>query len=30
MIVSFELGIAMLLAGLVAHRMLTLRERRDS
>ena len=29
-IVSFELGIAMLLAGLVAHRMLTLRERRDS
>jgi hypothetical protein len=29
-IVSFELGIAMLLAGLVAHRMLALRERRDS
>jgi hypothetical protein len=29
-IVSFELGIAMLLAGLVAHRTLTLRERRDS
>jgi hypothetical protein len=29
-IVSFELGIAMLLAGLVAHRILTLRERRDS
>jgi hypothetical protein len=29
-IVSFELGIAMLLAGLVAQRVLTLRERRDS
>ena len=29
-IVSFELGLAMLLAGLVGHRMLTLRERRDS
>jgi hypothetical protein len=29
-IVSFELGLAMLLAGLVAHRTLTLRERRDS
>jgi hypothetical protein len=29
-LVSFELGLAMLLAGLVAHRMLTLRERRDS
>ena len=29
-IVSFELGLAMLLAGLVSHRMLALRERRDS
>ena len=29
-IVSFELGIAMLLAGLVGQRILTLRERRDS
>jgi hypothetical protein len=29
-IVSFELGLAMLLAGLVAHRMLALRERRES
>jgi len=29
-IVSFELGLAMLLSGLVAHRMLALRERRDS
>jgi hypothetical protein len=29
-IVSFELGLAMLLTGLVAHRMLALRERRDS
>ena len=29
-IVSFELGLAMLLAGLVGHRMLALRERRDS
>ena len=29
-IVSFELGLAMLLTGLVGHRMLTLRERRDS
>ena len=29
-IVSFELGLAMLLAGLVGQRMLTLRERRDS
>lgn len=28
-IVSFELGLAMLLSGLVAHRMLALRERRD-
>jgi hypothetical protein len=28
-IVSFELGLAMLLAGLVAHRMLALRERRE-
>ncbi len=29
-IVSFELGLAMLLAGLVAHRMITLRERREN
>src|SRR3954447_22040609 len=29
-IVSFELGLAMLLAGLVSHRVLALRERRDS
>jgi hypothetical protein len=29
-IVSFELGLAMLLSGLVGHRMLALRERRDS
>jgi hypothetical protein len=29
-IVSFELGLAMLLTGLVSHRMLALRERRDS
>ena len=28
-IVSFELGLAMLLAGLVAHRMLVLRDRRE-
>jgi hypothetical protein len=29
-IVSFELGLMMLLAGLVGHRVLALRERRDS
>ncbi len=29
-IVSFELGLAMLLSGLVGHRVLALRERRDS
>jgi hypothetical protein len=29
-IVSFELGLMMLLAGIVAHRVLALRERRDS
>jgi hypothetical protein len=29
-IVTIELGIAMLLSGLVAHRMIVLRERRDS
>ena len=29
-IVSFELGLAMFLAGLVAHRMITLRERREN
>jgi hypothetical protein len=29
-IVSFELGLAMLLAGLVAHRVITLRERREN